>query len=441
MGSLIGIGAGVPFGGGSGIPSDNLAAAFDANTGITSSGGFASAWADRSGNGRNLLQATGANQPIHLDYAGTKYGWLPGVVGNYFSTPDSVAASITGDIDIDAELALADWSPAVEQRIVGKVTTDASGFSYLFRAQIGNTLQFYYSVNGTTLKSATSSATITFSDGAFGSVRVTLNTSTGDVKFYTSTDGSSWNQLGTTQSTVASSIFDSLSPVTVGATNSGTDGYLSGKVKRVRIYNGIRESGGTLAVDFDPSRWTSGTTFTASTGETWTINSTGSKPAQIVDRPSLLFDGSAHYMKCSAFTLNQPETVYLVAKQVTWGNRYLHDGNAGDSMVLFQNTASPQLALYAGSFSSNNSNATLGSKVVIAELFNGASSALRVNLTTEVTGNVGAANAGGFTLAENAGGASRANIQAYEALIYNVAHDAATRANIIRALMAKWGST
>jgi hypothetical protein len=66
MGSLIGIGAGAPFGGGSGIPSDNLAAAFDAWSGITSSGGFASAWADRSGNGRNLLQASGAAQPIHL---------------------------------------------------------------------------------------------------------------------------------------------------------------------------------------------------------------------------------------------------------------------------------------------------------------------------------------------------------------------------------------
>lgn len=41
----------------------NLAAWYRFNTGITQAGGFASAWADQSGNGRNLVQASGANQP------------------------------------------------------------------------------------------------------------------------------------------------------------------------------------------------------------------------------------------------------------------------------------------------------------------------------------------------------------------------------------------
>lgn len=156
--------------------------------------------------------------------------------------------------------------------------------------------------------------------------------------------------------------------------------------------------------------------------------------------PSLIFDGLTHYMKTAPFTLNQPTMVYLVAKQLAWGNRYLHDGNTTDSLVLYQNTASPQLALYAGSFSGNNSNATVGSKVVISELFNGASSAIGVNMTAEVTsGDVGAGNAGGFTLGANPNPGSYANIQVYEVIIYNVAHDAATRANIRRALMSKHG--
>lgn len=144
-------------------------------------------------------------------------------------------------------------------------------------------------------------------------------------------------------------------------------------------------------------------------------------------------------MKCSAFTLNQPTTVYLVAKQMAWGSRYLYDGDSANSMVLFQNTATPQLALYAGSFTSNNSNAAIGSLVVVAGVFNGAASSLQVNLTTEVTGNVGAGNAGGFTLGSNPTPGSFANIQAHEALIYAAAHDATTRANVIRALMSKWG--
>lgn len=40
-----------------------LVAAFIGGVGITSSGGFISQWADQSGNGNHLLQATGANQP------------------------------------------------------------------------------------------------------------------------------------------------------------------------------------------------------------------------------------------------------------------------------------------------------------------------------------------------------------------------------------------
>ena len=38
-----------------------------------------------------------------------KWGSLPGVSGSYFSTPDSVAASITGDIDIRVKVAMTDW--------------------------------------------------------------------------------------------------------------------------------------------------------------------------------------------------------------------------------------------------------------------------------------------------------------------------------------------
>lgn len=49
-------------------PSDNptsLVAWFRMGVGITESGGFASAWADQSGNGNNLVQATGTNQPAY----------------------------------------------------------------------------------------------------------------------------------------------------------------------------------------------------------------------------------------------------------------------------------------------------------------------------------------------------------------------------------------
>jgi len=50
------------------LPSDNptsLVAWFRKGVGVTSSGGFASRWADQSGNGRDLIQNTGTNQPAY----------------------------------------------------------------------------------------------------------------------------------------------------------------------------------------------------------------------------------------------------------------------------------------------------------------------------------------------------------------------------------------
>jgi hypothetical protein len=441
---LIGIGASIYSGNryDAAISSANLAARFDAALGITSSGGFASAWADRSGPGRNLLQATGANQPIHLPYDGMKYGWLPGVAGNYFSTPDSVANSITGDIDIRVKAALTDWTPTTFPATLVSKWDNATRRSYMLVVNTDGKLNAYTSADGSALTNSGIASTVAtgFADGSTNWVRMTYAAATGKFNFYTSSDGISWTQLGTEVSGTASAIFNSTSVVELGSILTSTAWFLDGKIYAAQIYNGIA---GTLAVDFDPSRWTSGTTFTAATGETWTINSTGSKPAQIVDRPSLLFDGAAHFMKCNAFTLNQPETIYLVAKQVTWTrNDEIFDGNAdGFAGALVQyDLASPKLSLFAGTaLSAENTNLALGSNGVICAVFNGASSSLQINNTTATSGSIGTQNMSGFTLGAARDNTAHSNIQAYEALIYNVAHDSATRANIIRALMSKHG--
>ena len=55
--------------------------------------------------------------------------------------------------------------------------------------------------------------------------------------------------------------------MSVGANATGASP-LSGKIYQAQIYNGIN---GTLAVDFDASRYAGGTTLTGSTGETWTL--------------------------------------------------------------------------------------------------------------------------------------------------------------------------
>lgn len=457
---LIGIGASIYSGNryDAAISSASLAARFDAALGITSSGGFASAWADQSGNGRNLLQATGANQPIHLPFAGAKYGYLPGVAGNYFSTPDSAANSITGDIAVVLDMSANDLTNG-NQSPLGKIETTTTR-SYFTQIDGAGTPSFSNSTDGTAGTQVTGLATATLgsvgiTDGQRFKLAFTLDVDNGAGgrvnKFFYSTDGGeTWPQLGATVTTAGTtSIFNSNSIVEIGGLLAGTAQLFAGKVYSAQIYNGIPPIFGgsgsaSPVVDFDPSRWTSGTTFTAATGETWTINSTGSKPAQIVDRPSLLFDGAAHCMKTDPFTLNQPETVYLVAKQVSWTNQdYFFDGVTSNTGVLFQNNATPQLSIYAGNLVGADANLQVGVAGVIGVVFNGATSSLQVNGNAAATGNAGASNMGGITLGANGSAPgvvnNLSNIQAYEVLIYNVAHDAATRSNIIRALMSKHG--
>lgn len=158
-------------------------------------------------------------------------------------------------------------------------------------------------------------------------------------------------------------------------------------------------------------------------------------------RPYVEFNGTTHYMKCNPFTLNQPETVYLVAKQVSWTDGdFIFDGNSSSVMALFQTGGTPFVRAYAGvALAGAGTSLTIGNIGVISAVFNGASSRLRVNQQTEASGDAGSSNAGGFALGARGDGVNFSNIQVNEVLIYNVAHDATTRANVIRALMSKHG--
>jgi hypothetical protein len=150
---------------------------------------------------------------------------------------------------------------------------------------------------------------------------------------------------------------------------------------------------------------------------------------------SILFDGVDNYLKCDAFTLNQPETVYLLFRQVTWtSGGHVFDGNAGDSGRVVQFNATPAIRVSAGSSVAQNGNLAVNTYGAIAVVINGASSLIQVNSTTATTGNAGANNMGGFTLGASGAAAAFGNIQVKEAVVYAAAHDADQRARIIEYL-------
>lgn len=211
---------------------------------------------------------------------------LPGVSGNYASTPDTTANSITGDIDLRVRVTMTDYTPASIQAFIAKDTEGAGGRSYAFFMNTDGTLGLIWSEDGTALKTKASTSATSVTDGATKWLRAVLDVDNGavgnDVFFYTSNDGVTWTQLGTTVTTAATtSIFNSTSVDEVGSSATGTNKLFIGQIRRAMILNGIA---GTIVNDFNPNNAVAGaTTVNGLTGEVWTINTSGATKAQILN--------------------------------------------------------------------------------------------------------------------------------------------------------------
>jgi hypothetical protein len=259
-------------------------------------------------NGRNGSTAgADTNDALFLDWPGDNQGnyvYLPGVAANYLSVPDNANLQITGDIDIRAQLAMDSWTPASAQALVSKwLTTGNQRAYYLFVGTTG-LLILRFSTLGSDAITVLSTAALGVSAGSVKWVRATLDVDNGasgyDVNFFTSDDGVTWTQLGSTVTGAGTtSIFAGNNPVFVGSLNTGTTEPLAGKVYRAQIWNGIEGSGGTKVLDIDTSAISSGsaTSFTAVTSQTVTINrSTSGRRSVAVVAPVWLF-GTDDYME------------------------------------------------------------------------------------------------------------------------------------------------
>jgi hypothetical protein len=140
-------------------------------------------------------------------------------------------------------------------------------------------------------------------------------------------------------------------------------------------------------------------------------------------------------LQSSAFTLNQPITVYMRVKLIAQSGAYqiMFDGNTADSQDFYVKPSSGTLGQYAGTLADSDATAlSIGTWASVAAAFNGASSLCQNEASVGSAANAGASNAGGITFGANGGGSTqRANIQVAEAIVYSAAHDASTRAAVI----------
>lgn len=206
---------------------------------------------------------------------------LPGMSGNYASTPDTAVLDIVGDIDLRADLKLANWVPGTALALVAKYDGTVNQRSYDLGISSTGAVEMLWSNDGTAniVKSSTVNPTPA-ADGRLA-VRATLDVNNGaagnTVTFYTApTIDGPWTQLGAPVVTAGvTSIFSSTSNLSVGARNPGgvTD-VITGEFFAAEVYNGIA---GSVVANPDFTILAPGTdSFVDAAGLTWTLNGTAS---------------------------------------------------------------------------------------------------------------------------------------------------------------------
>lgn len=219
---------------------------------------------------------TSFNTNCRFMSAGT-YLYLPGIASNNATSQDSAALDITGDIDLRAFIALDNWSPSASQRVIVKGGNNQLSYELTVSHSPSGYLVLRWSAGGATQTSVASTVAVSFAAGIAGWIRATRVASTGLTKFYTSTNGTTWTQLGADVSAASGNIFSGTGNLFLGQ-NWDTGNPMSGKFFRAQVLNGIN---GTVVFDanFETSITSlNQTTFTESSSNaaTVTINRSGS---------------------------------------------------------------------------------------------------------------------------------------------------------------------
>lgn len=250
---------------------------------------------------------------------------LPGTSGNYISTPDSAAVSITGDLELRVLITATDYTPATAQDLLSKTLTDASAFSYRLWMHTDGKLKLAWTADGTTVLTRTSTAASSVTDATKTAFKATLDVNNGaaghDVKFWKAADWNpaadtgTWVQIGSTVTTAGTtSIHDSAQAVKLGTRTAGGAGeHLVGTLYYAEVRSGI---GGTVVAAFDPSRaLTDATTVVAATGETWTIAQAAPTAAALVN--PLFSEGTAPANDAPLLFMDDARSARFVRVKVT----------------------------------------------------------------------------------------------------------------------------
>lgn len=350
----------------------------------------------------DTIVGTAANLKPHPSGSCLFYG----VSGDGVGTPDSAAVSITSDIDLRVKVALDDYSPATEQALITKWSISGGNRSYFFRLEASGALRLFLSGDGSTNVNATSSAAVSVANGETIWLRVFWDQSESDCFFFTSTDGISWNPLGTTQTLVLASIFDGNADLEIGSAEATTSNNSSGSFFKGEVYDGT-----TLVADFNPvdAGNTGATSFPSSTtGETWTLN--GNTFIQNTAHKAGHFLQGVGIENAVGQLVSGQNVVFVVA-------RYIDPGAGTCTLVDSKSNLTARLLTTVDN-TTNQPAVNAGSTITIASALDAewhvwviqnnqdATSSLEVNDIGSITGDMGSQNWDALSLGVNASGAN-----------------------------------
>lgn len=193
--------------------------------------------------------------------------------------PDQASFDITGDIDIRVLVSLDDWTPGTQNQLIARDEGSVDRTWILYMLTTGRP-QFVWWDSGGTIRSTSATAAPTVTDGAQLFIRVTLDVDNGaggnSVRFYSSTDGSNWTQIGTTQTQAfVTSIRATAAQITIGYGQSGYG--LQGKFYEAEVRNGINGTPVFFTNIAGDWKATDGFSYTTYTGQTASIMSRRAK--------------------------------------------------------------------------------------------------------------------------------------------------------------------
>jgi hypothetical protein len=351
-----------------------------------------------SGSSGDVVQTTAASQPLLLVHSGANYWQGVGVAGNFVRTPNAAANQITGNIEITAQI-----NPLVlniDQNIVNKSGVSGITMGYNFFLNSAGGLNFSFSPTGSVATRTTVSSTVSLSSVGLSAnsifwVKITRNATSGDIEFFTSTNGTTFSQLGATINSLIGNLFNSTEQLNIGTWGDVLH-YFTGKIYRATISNSI---GGTPVVDFNPATYnaaTSQTQWTSSTGEVWSLNKSAGNTfvGVLVNRTIIQGNNTTTSLNCPSLAANQAYTEYLVSAKNGIGNfisrATLNTRSHSGSFLVLTNGAS---------LITTNTPALTQSVTFLSK---GANSSISVNNGTATIGNAGTNNGTDLTIAQGA---------------------------------------